>query len=95
MISVVGLAKAHGAKQLFRDVSFRLLPGRRIALVGGNGVGKTTLLEIVLGVQEPDGGEIHRTRGVRVGYLPQEAVGTTDDDTTVLESVLAGAGPIR
>jgi len=95
VISVVGLAKAHGAKQLFRDVSFRLLPGRRIALVGGNGVGKTTLLEIVLGVQEPDGGEIHRTRGVRVGYLPQEAVGTADDDTTVLESVLAGAGPIR
>ncbi len=95
MISVVGLAKAHGAKQLFRDVSFRLLPGRRIALVGGNGVGKTTLLEIVLGMQEPDGGEIHRTRGVRVGYLPQEAVGTAEDETTVLQSVLAGAGPIR
>ncbi len=94
MITVTGLAKGHGAKQLFRDVTFRLLPGRRIALVGGNGVGKTTLLEIVLGMQDPDSGEIHRGRETRVGYLPQEAVGTADPNATVLEEVLAGAGEI-
>ncbi len=95
MITVSGLSKAHGAKRLFRDVTFRLLPGRRIALIGGNGKGKTTLLEIVLGLQEPDDGEIHRSKDVRVGYLPQEAVGTADPRETVLASVLAGAGPVH
>jgi ATP-binding cassette subfamily F protein 3 len=94
VITVSGLAKAHGTKQLFRDVTFRLLPGRRIALVGGNGVGKTTLLEIVLGLQEPDSGEVHRGKEVRVGYLPQEAVGTVTPGVTVLEEVLAGKADV-
>ena len=63
MISVSGLAKAHGGRTLFSDVSLRLVPGRRVALVGGNGVGKTTLLEIIVGLQRADAGEVHVGQG--------------------------------
>ena len=93
MITVSGLAKSHGARLLFKNVTFRLLPGRRIALVGGNGVGKTTILEIVVGLQEADGGEVHRPKDLRVGYLPQELIEARNG--TVLDEVLAGADHIR
>ena len=93
MITVSGLKKAHGNRTLFSDVTFRLLPGRRIALVGGNGVGKTTLLEIIVGDQDADSGEIHRTKDLRVGYLPQELL--AEEAGTVIEEVLAGADHIR
>src|SRR4030095_1910375 len=46
----------------------------RIGLVGPNGVGKTTLLRLFAGLEEPSGGAIYQARGLRVGYLPQEAV---------------------
>ena len=93
MITVSGLSKAHGPRTLFRDVTFRLLPGRRIALVGGNGVGKTTLLEIVVGDQFADTGEVHRTKDLRVGYLPQELL--VSRTGTVLDEVMSGADHIR
>ena len=92
MITVSGLSKAHGPRTLFRDVTFRLLPGRRIALVGGNGVGKTTLLEIVVGEQDADSGEVHRSKDLRVGYLPQELL--VDRSGTVLDEVMSGADHI-
>ncbi|HBX78033.1 MAG TPA: ABC transporter, partial [Acidimicrobiaceae bacterium] len=93
MITVAGLTKAHGPRTLFREVTFRLLPGRRIALIGGNGVGKTTLLEIVVGVQFADAGEVHRPKDLRVGYLPQEL--TESHAGTVLDEVMSGADHIR
>ena len=93
MITVSGLSKSHGQRTLFRDVTFRLLPGRRIALVGGNGVGKTTLMEIVVGLQDADSGDIHRPKDLRVGYLPQEL--DESRSGTVLDEVLAGADHIR
>ena len=93
MITVSGLSKSHGQRTLFRDVTFRLLPGRRIALVGGNGVGKTTLMEIVVGLQDADSGDIHRPKDLRVGYLPQEL--DESRSGTVLDEVLAGADRIR
>lgn len=92
MLTVSQISKAHGSRTLFRDVTFRLLGGRRIALVGGNGVGKTTILEIVVGHQDADSGEIHRPKDLRIGYLPQELIETSSG--TVLEEVLAGAGDV-
>lgn len=86
MITVSGLAKSHGGRTLFSDVTFRLMPGRRVALVGGNGVGKTTILEIIVGEQDADEGEVHSAKGTRIGYLPQEL--TEQVDGTVLEEVM-------
>ena len=64
----LGLEKSFGGRVLFRDVTFRLLPGRRVALVGGNGAGKTTLLEILVGLGEQDAGEVSRPKDLTVGY---------------------------
>jgi ATP-binding cassette subfamily F protein 3 len=92
MITVSGLSKSFGGRTLFEGVTFKLLPGRRVALVGGNGVGKTTLLEIIVGEQQPDAGEVHLGRGTRIGYLPQEL--TEQIDGTVIDEVLRGAAHV-
>lgn len=89
MLSVSGLSKSFGPRTLFRDVTFRLTSGRRIALVGGNGVGKTTLMEIIVGTQEADDGDVSRQKDLRIGYLPQELIDVWE--SSVLDEVLKGA----
>ena len=73
MLTVAGLSKAFGGRQLFDDVSLTLLSGERVGLVGPNGAGKSTLLKIILGQETPDAGEVTFVRGTRFGYLPQES----------------------
>lgn len=73
LITVSGLSKSYGALDLFSELSFAIPPRARIGLVGANGVGKTTLLRILLGLEEPSAGSVQRARGLRIGYLPQEA----------------------
>ena len=92
MLTATALTKTHGARHLFRDVSIQLSSGRRIALVGANGVGKTTLIEILLGTQDPDAGNVHRPTNLSIGYLPQEL----EDELkgSVLEVTLQGAAQI-
>jgi ATP-binding cassette, subfamily F, member 3 len=70
-LHVSGLAKAYGGHELFKDVSFRLTPGQRLALVGRNGSGKTSLLRILAGEISADGGEIARSRTVRLALHDQ------------------------
>jgi ATP-binding cassette subfamily F protein 3 len=74
MISLNHVSKFYGKQDLLRDVSLSIHPGERIALVGVNGAGKTTLLKILLGELEPDSGQVHRKKGSRLGYLPQDVV---------------------
>jgi ATP-binding cassette subfamily F protein 3 len=73
MLTIAGLSKAFGGRQLFDDVSLTLQSGERVGLVGPNGAGKSTLLKIILGQETPDAGEVTFIRGTRFGYLPQES----------------------
>ncbi len=72
LLTASGLAKSFGAQDVFTDVSLAIPRQGRIALVGANGVGKTSLLRILAGFDRQDAGQVHRARGVRLGYLPQE-----------------------
>ena len=73
LITATSLSKSFGAEDIFREVSFSVAKGARLALVGPNGIGKTTLLRILVGLEEPSTGKVTRAKGLRLGYLPQEA----------------------
>lgn len=75
MSVIVGtdLAQSYGAQDVFEGLSFEIPRGSRVALVGPNGSGKTTLLRIIAGLDQPTAGRIRRARGLRIGYLPQQA----------------------
>ena len=83
MLTVAGLSKSFGGRELFDDVSLNIMSGDRIAITGPNGAGKSTLIKIILGKEEPDGGSVTFIRGTRVGYLPQESEPAANE--TVLE----------
>ena len=88
MLTASGLSLAHGSRVLFADVTLSLSAGRRVALVGSNGEGKTSLIEILVGRAAPDSGSITKPKDMRIGYLPQEI--PSEDDGTVLDTVLSG-----
>ena len=73
LITVSSLSKSFGAEDLFSGITFSVAKGARLALVGPNGIGKTTLMRILIGQEEPSGGTITRAKNLRIGYLSQEA----------------------
>ena len=83
MISIDGLTVGFGVKPLFKDVSFVINERDRIALVGKNGAGKSTMLKILYGMQKPTSGVVSVPNDTTIGYLPQ--VMKLSDDTTVKE----------
>ena len=90
ILNVEHLSHGFGDRAIFGDVSFRLLKGEHIGLVGANGEGKSTFLNIVTGKLQPDEGKIEWAKNVRVGYLDQHTVlekGMTIQD--VLKSAFA------
>ncbi|WP_391558732.1 ABC-F family ATP-binding cassette domain-containing protein, partial [Robertmurraya sp.] len=83
VLNVQNLSHGFGDRAIFNDVSFRLLKGEHVGLVGANGEGKSTFMNIVTGKLQPDEGKVEWSRKVRVGYLDQHAVlqkGTTMRD---------------
>lgn len=83
MISVENLTVEFGVRPLFESVSFVVNDHDRIALVGKNGAGKSTMLKILCGLQRPTSGAVNVPGGATIGYLPQ--VMKLSDDTTVRE----------
>ena len=83
MISIDNLSVEFSATPLFTDVNFVINSKDRIALVGKNGAGKSTMLKIIAGIQEPTRGTVARQKNVTIGYLPQVMV--LSDDRTVME----------
>lgn len=83
MISVEQLNVEFGTRPLFHDVSYVINDHDRIALVGKNGAGKSTMLKIICGIQKPTSGTIGIPNDCEIGYLPQ--VMKLSDDTTVIE----------
>jgi ATP-binding cassette subfamily F protein 3 len=73
LITATSLSKSFGAEDIFRGLSFSVPKGARLAVVGPNGCGKTTLLRILVGEDEASSGTVARARSARIGYLPQEA----------------------
>jgi ATP-binding cassette subfamily F protein 3 len=73
LISATNLAKSFGPVDIFSGLSFAVPRGARLAIVGPNGIGKTTLLRILVGLEEASAGTVTRAKSLAVGYLPQEA----------------------
>ncbi|ODG90693.1 MULTISPECIES: ABC-F family ATP-binding cassette domain-containing protein [Bacillaceae] len=74
ILTVKNLSHGFGDRAIFNDVSFRLLKGEHIGLIGANGEGKSTFMNIVTGKLQPDEGKVEWSKKVRVGYLDQHAV---------------------
>lgn len=73
ILNVEKLSHGFGDRAIFNDVSFRLLKGEHIGLIGANGEGKSTFMSIVTGKLKPDEGKVEWAKNVRVGYLDQHA----------------------
>lgn len=94
LISFSSLTKSFGARDVLTGLTGGVPHHSRIGLVGPNGVGKTTLLSIFAGLEEASAGEVHRARGLRVGYLPQEASGAWTSGNTLWGEMLTAFGDL-
>mgnify|MGYP000140624387 CR=1 FL=1 len=74
ILNVEHLSHGFGDRAIFQDVSFRLLKGEHIGLIGANGEGKSTFMNIITGHMQPDEGKVEWSKRVRVGYLDQHTV---------------------
>jgi len=86
IVALNGVSRFFGAVEIFSGVSLGIERGDRLALVGANGAGKTTLLRLLAGLDRPDKGTVSFSRGLRIGYLPQEA--RFRSDRTLREAML-------
>ena len=88
ILTVENITKAYGERKLFDRASFYLQEGEKAGIIGINGTGKSTLLKIIAGLEEPDEGRVVKANNTVIRFLPQNPV--FQDDDTVLEAVLKG-----
>jgi ATP-binding cassette subfamily F protein 3 len=93
LLTFSSLSKSFGQHDIFSNLTGAVPHESRVGIVGPNGIGKTTLLRILAGLDEPSGGGVTRLRGLRVGYLPQEAV-DTETKNTLWEEMLTAFGEL-
>ncbi len=86
LITMEHLTKSYTERRLFDDTSFSIQEGEKVGLIGINGTGKSTLLKLAAGLEEPDEGSIVRRRNLYIRYLPQIPAFTAGD--TVLEAIV-------
>jgi len=89
LITARKLTQSYGPRTLFDGLSLTISEGDRIGIIGPNGAGKTTLLRILSGAEEPDDGELHRRRRLRIAMVTQDDV--FDSEATVIEVATRGA----
>ncbi len=93
ILTAQNISKAFGATPLFRNISFTVNDGDRIALIGPNGSGKSTLMKVLAGEIEPDSGEVSTRKRARLAYIAQESTFAPGDTVrSVLEAALKRAG---
>ena len=93
LISATQITKAFGPDEIFTDIALEIPQGARIALVGPNGAGKTTLLGLLVGLDLPTEGTITRSKGLRIGFLPQRP--ELHGDHTIWEEMLTAFVDLR
>ncbi|HEY5382013.1 MAG TPA: ABC-F family ATP-binding cassette domain-containing protein [Acidobacteriaceae bacterium] len=93
MLQLSAAGKRYGQKLLFQDVNWLITPNERTGLVGGNGTGKSTLLKILAGLESLDYGQRTHTKGMTLGYLPQD--GLTLSGRSVFEECLSVFDELR
>jgi len=92
LVKAVGLSLNNGAKDILTEADFRLLEGEKYDLIGPNGVGKTTLIRMILGEVEPDRGTLAVKPGLRTGYVPQQP--DYDEGESLEEFLLSPLKPV-
>jgi ATP-binding cassette ChvD family protein len=94
VIESVGVAKSFGDKLLFEDLNFKLPPAGIVGIIGPNGAGKTTLFRMIMGLENPDGGEFKVGPTVKISYVDQSHK-DIDPEKTVYEVISGGAENIE
>lgn len=91
LLSVEDISKSYGEKVLFKSISFGINKGQKIALIAKNGTGKTSILDIIVGKDKPDDGNVIFRKGIQTAYLPQEP--NLDPKLTIEETILKADNP--
>ena len=84
-VTIQNVNKSYAGQTVIEHISLSLNKGEKVGLIGANGSGKTTLFKLIVGLEAPDSGTVTVTRGIKIGYLPQEP--DLPGDATMIDAV--------